>query len=88
VFRASTLEWLIRTGPGKSGVRTVQWGLYGDVPVSLDFDGDGVNEIVAFRPGAAVWNFFPLSTASAPTSVQFGLPGDEPLGGISTLRVF
>ncbi len=57
-----------------------------DLPVPLDYDGDGVAEIAAYRPTTSQWFFIP--SASNPSgfddsidggfAITFGAPGDVP----------
>jgi len=72
---------------------TVAWGLSSDLPVSGDFDGDGISDYVVWRTEPSppwAWTFFmKISSGTCPayTSIlapgqcykQWGLAGDLPL---------
>jgi hypothetical protein len=59
-----------------------QWGLVGDLPVVVDFDGDGRTELAVYRPTTGEW-FMRLSTAEYKVALyrlyQWGLVGDLPV---------
>ena len=86
VFRPSEGGWYIL-----SGSKTVQrqWGLPSDIPLRGDFDGNGRTDLAVFRPSDGTWYLRSLdSLFETANAVQFGLPGDLPLGGITPKRVF
>lgn len=65
------------------------WGLEGDVFEYLDADGDGTDDPMQFRPSEGKW-YGLMSSGVCPSGwephldgcvVQWGLPGDEPIGG-------
>ena len=83
VYRAATGMWYSRLGASSWNASSAeQWGLPGDVPQRADFDGDGLPDLVVFRPGSGEWfvrrstEGFSRNTAS---SYQWGLPGDVPM---------
>lgn len=59
------------------------WGITGDMPVSADFDGDGVNDIAVYRPvgsnGVSSEWWVLRSTTGLGVVYSWGLPGDMPL---------
>jgi hypothetical protein len=70
-------------------VGTVQWGLAGDVPVTGDFDGDGLNDLTVWRPTSGTW-FIKPSAGTCPSYTTpttggcykaYGLSNDIPVGG-------
>ncbi len=86
VWRPSSGDWIVKLLGTK---HSVQWGLTGDLPVRGDFDGDGRTDLAVWRPSSGVWFSRPFDLVpGASLAEQFGLPGDEPLGGYQTLRVF
>src|SRR5262249_32828260 len=54
-----------------------QFGIAGDVPLALDIDGDGVDELVVYRPSKADWSSRNRITL-ADIGQHWGLPGDLP----------
>lgn len=61
-----------------------QWGVAGDVPISGDFDGDHIQDLVVYRPSSGSWfmrlSGFQLSVYSTVT-VRWGQAGDVPMPG-------
>lgn len=81
VFLAAAVIGLRAQGPPPA---VVQWGLPGDVPMAGDFDGDGQNDLVVWRPANGTWYLRLSSTRFAldrVVLVQWGLRGDVPLAG-------
>jgi hypothetical protein len=58
-----------------------QWGLNGDVPVPMDYDGNRATDFAVWRPSTGTWyiayNFSPLP----PTSFVWGISTDKPTPG-------
>ncbi len=73
------MEWSVEDKPSN-------FGATGDIPVSGDWDNDGLTEIGVFRPsthtfyldvnGNGVWN-----GASVDNAYKFGATGDIPVSG-------
>lgn len=90
IFRPSNGTWYImrmgdiikpRTlGAPENGVhyRIIQWGMAGDKPLAGDFDADGVDELVAFRPSAGDWYIYNDVTRTYKV-VHWGANGDIPM---------
>jgi hypothetical protein len=90
IFRPDSGNWYVRTpshgySSGTPDYSPVyQWGLPGDIPMSVDFDGDGKADLVVWRPWSGIWYIryssldYSLATFS---QIQWGLPGDVPLSG-------
>ncbi len=87
VWRPSSGEWIIQAGRSKDTLKIEQWGLSSDVPVHGDFDGDGRSDLAVFRSSEGSWYLRNAGDADGRV-VQFGLPGDRPLGAANTLRIF
>ncbi|MFN0139568.1 MAG: PQQ-dependent sugar dehydrogenase [Pyrinomonadaceae bacterium] len=79
VFRPSNGVWYILNSSNNS-VRSLQWGLSGDVPVPEDYDGDNITDVAVYRPSNNVW-YYIRSSDSTVGVVQFGSSGDIPTHG-------
>ncbi|MCB0345863.1 MAG: VCBS repeat-containing protein [Bdellovibrionales bacterium] len=92
VWRPSSGHWLIRPSSVSQGslenwIRVYQWGLSGDAPVPMDYDGDGITDLVVYRendvtsPGFPVWYIrkSPSNFGSAEAQ-QWGLTNDVAYG--------
>lgn len=79
VFRPSNGIWFISNSSNNS-VRSLQWGLLGDVPVPEDYDGDNITDVAVYRPSNNVW-YYIQSSDSTVGVVQFGSSGDIPTHG-------
>jgi GH25 family lysozyme M1 (1,4-beta-N-acetylmuramidase) len=55
------------------------WGLPGDVPLVGDYNGDGRDDFVIWRPTTGTW--WVAYSSGGGTKIQWGLPGDVPLTG-------
>jgi hypothetical protein len=89
-FRPSNGTWYIqrmgdiikpRTGAApENGVnyRIIQWGAAGDKPLAGDFDADGIDELVAFRPTSGDWYIYNDVTHSYQV-LHWGATGDIPV---------
>ena len=82
VFRAGTGVWLQPNAAPQAA------GSVGDIPLSGDFDGDGVPDVALYRPSTGEWFL------KGRTAVQWGLPGDIPVpadydgDGVTDIAVF
>ena len=59
-------------------VRNRQWGVWGDIPMPRDYDGDGRVDIAIWRPSTGVWWIINSSNGSVATQ-QWGAYGDVPV---------
>ena len=58
------------------------WGLPGDIPMTMDYDGDAVLDKTVWRPSDGTWYILMSSYGGESASqaiVQYGLPGDYPV---------
>ncbi|HEX8267425.1 MAG TPA: FG-GAP-like repeat-containing protein [Pyrinomonadaceae bacterium] len=53
-----------------------QWGVFGDVPVGGDYDGDTCTDSTIYRPSEGIWYILPSSN-SQPLAIRWGLPEDK-----------
>jgi phosphatidylserine/phosphatidylglycerophosphate/cardiolipin synthase-like enzyme len=83
VFRPSTgTWWMLESATGYTTWDVYQWGQPGDVPLSGDYDGDGLPDVAVFRPSNATWWILKSSANySAANLYQWGQNGDVPLSG-------
>jgi hypothetical protein len=73
IFRPSTGLWRYGRTLAGTGGSSLSFGKFGDIPFSMDTDGDGDGEMVVWRSSTGVWY------GKVPDfSVQFGAPGDLP----------
>ena len=73
VFRPNEGNWYILNSQDNS-VRTVQFGLDGDIPVSSDYDGDNKADLAVYRPTEGNW--YRLNSSDGQFySVHFGTFG-------------
>ena len=77
VFRPSTSQWLLKNSnsAGRPNL-AVDFGQAGDLPISGDWNGDGITDLGVFRNGQ-----FLLRQATTITTVNFGQAGDLPVAG-------
>ncbi|MGA8597321.1 MAG: VCBS repeat-containing protein [Bryobacteraceae bacterium] len=81
VWRPSDQIWY--TILSNNGVRQMTpWGLRGDIPVGGDYDGSGQTDYAIWRPSTGEW--FVITPAGPQLPVQWGLPGDKPIGQVVT----
>jgi hypothetical protein len=65
---------------GNNLVKTIQFGLAEDKPQTGDFDNDGRDDLVVFRPSNSFW--YRISSSSGVSSYSaFGVSGDKPVSG-------
>lgn len=94
VFRTSTATFFILQSTTNT-LRSVQFGLPGDEPISRDYTGDGRTDIAVVRRENGVMTWYVLnSTTNAFSATQFGLdtdvtaPGDYDGDGRFDLGVY
>ena len=77
VFRPESGTWYILNSQDNS-VKTVQFGVEGDIPVASDYDGDNRADIAVYRPTDGNW--YRLNSSNDQFHVvHFGAVGDKPV---------
>jgi VCBS repeat protein len=66
---------------GAPPATSVQFGTTGDIPVRLDFNGDGIPDLAVFRPSSGFWYIDTNRNGTADVTIRFGAPGDIPAPG-------
>ncbi len=69
------------TPSGSPPATSVQFGTNGDIPVRVDYQGDGIPDLGVFRPSTGYWYIDLDRNGTADVSIQFGTPGDIPVPG-------
>jgi PKD repeat protein len=75
IFRPSTRQFFLKNGTSN---RVISFGLSTDIPVTGDWNGDGVSEVGVFRNTTQK---FYLKNGTSTTVVAFGLNTDLPVTG-------
>jgi hypothetical protein len=89
VFHPTDGSWWTKADGGS----VVQFGQLGDIPITADFDGDGTDEYVVFRPSNGYWYLLNVLTNQT-QAVHFGQNGDIPVpadynaDGIADIAIF
>jgi len=60
---------------------SVQFGTTGDIPVRMDFNGQGIPDLAVFRPSTGYWYMDFDRDGTVEVSLQFGASGDIPVPG-------
>ncbi len=93
VYRPSNGTCYSNGNQGSSTVLAIALGQTGDIPVTGDFDGDGVIDCGTYRPSNATWTIYYSSISSIQTMV-FGatnatpVPSDYDGDGVTDLATF
>ena len=72
VFDTATSSWYIRTVAGATIVSGFPWGFAGVIPVSGDYDGDGIFDPAVFDPLTGDW--YIRSLVAVPDTIAGGIP--------------
>lgn len=75
-FQPASGIWNIRSSPQPIAF---QFGQNGDIPLTIDVDGDGTDEVAVFRPSNGTWYVADSRTGAPIRSQQFGSNGDTPV---------
>ncbi len=103
VFRPSNGTWYIllmgdiikplANNPAGQDYLIIQWGTAGDIPLTGDFNNDGIDELMVFRPTEGNWYIYDY-TVNDYQILHWGLNGDIPIAkdfdgdGIADLTVY
>ena len=93
VYRPSTLSFQLRNSntAGPADINT-SFGIAGDLPITGDWDGNGIDDVGIFRPGTGQFKLRGLFGLTV--TMNFGQNGDLPVAGdwngdgIDTVGVF
>ena len=67
-----------RRNPDNGSFTTIQFGLFNDIYVPADFDGDNTGDLTIFRPSAGEW-WWIRSSDSVVGVMRWGINGDFPV---------
>ena len=89
IWRPSNGYWYIlksTTSYDPAQALRIQWGSgsLGDIPLTGDIDGDGVNDLIVWRPSNGYWYILKSTTSydrNQAIRIQWGTSGDKPLVG-------
>ena len=80
IWRADEGAWYVLPSSGGQWVKTL-WGQPGDIPVSGDYDGDGIDDYGIWRPSNGTWYIIPSSNPRSHFTYTKGQAGDVPVPG-------
>jgi len=79
------LVWKLRNSnnPGAPDIAPFAYGALGQVPITGDWNADGVTTIGVFDPTAAIWQLRNSNSPGAPDlgPLNYGIAGDRPVPG-------
>ncbi len=84
VFRPSTHLFYLRPGNyPTTPATTINWGISTDIPVTGDWNGDGITEVGVFRPSTHLFYLRPGNYPTTPaTTINWGIRTDIPVIGV------
>lgn len=99
-FDSAAGNWAVRYNVGASGfgggTGTYQWGIANDIPISGDWNGDGLADPAVWRPSDGNWFVYIPTIPFCPAGMtptgyggcqrQWGLPGDIPLEALKQMQ--
>lgn len=83
VFRPSANSFQLRNSntAGPADIN-INFGIAGDLPVTGDWDGNGVDDVGIFRPSTREWKLrLPNGRSFTEITLTFGIDGDLPVAG-------
>lgn len=86
VFRPASSTWFKQSADDSGAFSALKWGMEGDVPLSADFDGDGVRDTAVWRPSTGVW-YILRSTDGNIDHFTWGMTTQHPTGGLADVPV-
>ena len=94
VFRPATGIWYLDNTNNGTVFSTFHYGTSGDVPLTGDFNGDGITDSAVFRSVTGTWYVDTNKDGVSDMVVHFGAAGDTPLAvdfnadGVSDFVIF
>ena len=81
VFRPSTHMFYLRNGTTTWTTTAINWGASTDLPVTGDWNGDGIVDVGVFRPSTHMFYLRNGTTTWTTTAINWGVSTDLPVTG-------
>jgi hypothetical protein len=81
IFRNSVGNWYLDYNNTGTVDKSFHFGAPGDIPITGDWDGNGIDGTAVFRPSTGYWYFDNNLDGIVDTSFRYGSNGDQILAG-------